>query len=131
MKKTTDFPKNILTSYSKLCYTISVPTSLSREFEFSLEKDAKNWREHQVHLATAALVFVDPRRVERGDDSEGNTSGEERWQTLGKADKVLFVVYTERGEITRLISARPASKAEKRSYYGHDESNRKGWTKAD
>jgi uncharacterized DUF497 family protein len=61
----------------------------------------------------------------------GNISDEERWQTLGKVDKVLFVVYTERGEKMRLISARIANKVEKRSYYGHDNDNRKGWTKAD
>jgi hypothetical protein len=41
-------------------------------------------------------------------------------------NKVLFVVYTDRGEKTRIISARTASKAEKRSYHGHDNGNRKG-----
>jgi uncharacterized DUF497 family protein len=86
---------------------------------------------HKVSFEDAALVFTDPMRIERRDDSEGNISGEERWQTLGKVDKVLFVVYTERGEKTRLISARAANKAEKRSYYGHDNDNRKGWAKAD
>jgi len=45
-------------------------------------------------------------------------------------NKVLFVVYTERGEKTRIISARVADKAEKRSYYGHDDNNRRGWAKA-
>jgi uncharacterized DUF497 family protein len=87
---------------------------------------------HKITFEDAALVFVDPLRIERRDDSEGNTSGEERWQTLGMVDKVLFVViYTERGDKTRLMSARAANKAEKRSYYGHDNDNRKGWTKAD
>jgi uncharacterized DUF497 family protein len=103
----------------------------AREIEFDPEKDIINFREHKVRLATAGLVFSDPLRIERPDDSEGNTSSEERWQTLGKVDKVLFVVYTERGEKTRLISARAADKAEKRSYYGHDNDNRKGWSKAD
>ena len=70
-------------------------------------------------------------RIERLDDSEGNATGEERWQTLGMVDKVLFVVYTERGKRTRIISARAANKAEKRSYHGHDENNSKGWAKAD
>ncbi|MCL2833220.1 MAG: BrnT family toxin [Treponema sp.] len=35
------------------------------------------------------------------------------------------------GEKTRLISARAADKAEKRSYHGHDNNNSKGWSKAD
>ena len=98
------------------------------DFEIDPEKAADNWAKHKIRLETAALVFADPLRVERRDDSEGNTAGEERWQTLGK---VLFVVYTERGEKKRLISARAADKAEKRSYYGHDTRNRKGWAKAD
>ena len=103
----------------------------TREFEIDPVKAAENWTKHKVRLETGALVFVDPLRVERRDDSEGNTSGEERWQTLGKVDKVLFVVYTERGEKTRLITARIANKAEKRSYYGHDSRNSKEWSKAD
>jgi len=103
----------------------------TRDFEIDPNKEYDNRIKHKISLQTAALVFADPLRVERRDDSEGNTTGEERWQTLGKVDKVLFVVYTERGEKTRLISARIATKAEKRSYYGHDKSNSKEWTKAD
>ncbi len=51
-------------------------------------------------------------RLERVDDSFENTD-EERWQTLGKVGKVLFVVYTERGIRKRIISAGIATKAEK------------------
>ena len=101
------------------------------QIEFDPEKAKINWQEHKVDFEDAALVFSDPMRIERRDDSESNTSGEERWQTLGMVHKVLFVIYTERGEKTRIISARPADKAEKRSYHGHDYNNRKGWTKAD
>jgi uncharacterized DUF497 family protein len=55
-----------------------------------------NRREHNIGFDVVQLVFGDPRRIERIDQSEGNTFGEERWQTLGMAGKVLFVVYTER-----------------------------------
>ena len=75
-------------------------------------------------------VFVDPERLERFDRSEGNTSGEERWQTLGMAGKVLFVVYTERGENKRIISARLADKSERRSYNGYYQIDGSGWTKS-
>jgi uncharacterized DUF497 family protein len=78
----------------------------------------------------AQYVFSDPLRIERLDRSEGNTLGEERWQTLGMVGKVLFVVYTERGENKRIISARLANKAERRSYYGYYHINGTGWTKA-
>jgi uncharacterized DUF497 family protein len=86
---------------------------MTREIEFDPRKEEQNWKAHKIHLATAALVFADPMRIERRDDSKGNMSGEERWQTLGMVDKVLFVVYTERGDKTRLISARPARGAGK------------------
>ncbi|WP_059370151.1 BrnT family toxin [Treponema endosymbiont of Eucomonympha sp.] len=104
---------------------------MTRQIEFDTEKEALNFREHKVLFEDAALVFSDPMRIERADDSEGNTTGEARWQTLGMAGKVLFVVYTERGENTRIISARTANRAEKRSYYGHDNANNKQWAKAD
>jgi uncharacterized DUF497 family protein len=97
---------------------------MTLQIEYDTAKAALNFKNHKVLFEDAALVFVDPMRVERKD----NTTGEERWQTLGKVNKILFVVYTERGEKTRIISARPANKAEKRSYYGHD--NSKGWAKA-
>jgi len=63
------------------------------------------------------------------DMSEDNTSGEERWQTLGKVGPVLFVVYTERGENKRIITARPADKTERRSYNGYYQIDGMGWTK--
>jgi uncharacterized DUF497 family protein len=112
-------------------YKKRLDKSMTRQIEFDPSKDAKNWAKHKLHLATAAFVFADPMRIERIDDSSSNTSGEERWQTLGKVGSVLFVVYTERGEKIRLISARPATKAEKRSYYGFDPTDSKRWTSAD
>jgi uncharacterized DUF497 family protein len=105
--------------------------SMTRLIEFDPKKDAVNWAKHKIRLATAALVFADPMRIERVDDSEGNMSGEERLQTLGKVGSVLFVVYTEKGERIRLISARIATKSEKRSYYGYHTANSKDWAKAD
>jgi hypothetical protein len=42
-----------------------------------------------------------------------------------------FAVYTERGERKRIISARLANKAERRSYYGNYQIDGKGWSKGD
>ena len=53
---------------------------------------------------------------------------EDRWQTIGLVDKVIFVVFTEQGETTRIISARKADENEKRIYNG--ERNIESWTKA-
>jgi uncharacterized DUF497 family protein len=79
------------------------------KFDWDDDKLAANIREHQLHFETAKFVWHDPLRLFREDDSESNTSTEDRYQTLGKVGKVLFVVYTERGDdegIIRLISAR-------------------------
>jgi len=100
--------------------------------EWDDDKNEVNKREHEgLGFELAQFVFADPDRLERLDRSEGNTSGEERWQTLGMAGKVLFAVYTERGERKRIISARLANKAERRSYNGDYRIDSKGWSKAD
>ena len=56
------------------------------------------------------------------DDSSGN---EERWQTMGFFGNVLFVVYTERGDVIRIISARVAEPFERRIYHGDGKAH--GW----
>ena len=105
-----------------------------RRIVYDPDKAAINLNKHHVSFRTAALVFLDPFRLERPDDSEGYETREERWQTLGRVGQLFFVVYTEvtgeEGEATRLISARIATKAEQRSYNGHDDDNAKGWTEA-
>jgi len=82
------------------------------DVEWDDDKNEINKQEHEgLSFELAQLVFIDPNRLERLDRSESNKSGEERWQTLGMAGKVLFAVYTERGERKRIISARLANKA--------------------
>jgi uncharacterized DUF497 family protein len=44
---------------------------------------------------------------------------------------MLLVVYTEKENTKRLIMARLATKAERRSYNGYYKINGKGWTKAE
>jgi uncharacterized DUF497 family protein len=98
--------------------------------EWDDDKNVINKQEHDLSFETAQYVFADTERLERLDMSEGNTSGEERWQTLGKVGPVLFVVYTERGENKRIITARSADKTERRSYNGYYQIDGMGWSKA-
>ncbi|MBQ8699301.1 MAG: BrnT family toxin [Schwartzia sp.] len=53
-----------------------------------------------------------------------HSEDEPRRITIGKAGKILFVVYTERhydiGEVVRIISARRATEQERRFYYDRD-----------
>ena len=100
------------------------------EIEFDPIKDEANRKKHKIDFPTAALVFSDRFRLERLDRSVENP-GEERWQILGKVDNILFVVYVEKSEkVRRIVSARLATKAEKRCYYGYDQNDRQGWTEA-
>ena len=95
----------------------------SRKAQINLEK-------HGVSFETAQYIFSDPERLWRFDRSENNVSGEERWQSLGKVSKVLFVVYEEREGKKHIISARLADKNDRRSYNGYYNIDGKGWTKA-
>ena len=65
------------------------------------------------------MVFEDENRVEEFD--ELHSDEEDRWQVIGMINKILFVVYTERGETSRIISARETNKTERRKYYGNSE----------
>ena len=98
--------------------------------EWDDDKNILNKQLHDLSFETAQYVFADTERLERLDRSESNTSKEERWQPLGKVGTVLFVVYTERGENRRIITARSANKIERRSYYGNYQINGMGWSKA-
>ena len=97
--------------------------------EWESKKAKLNLEKHGVSFETAQYVFSDPERLWRFDRSENNKSQEERWQSLGKIGKVLFVVHEERGEKIHIISARLADKSERRSYNGYYHIDGKGWTK--
>ncbi len=80
------------------------------------KKAAINKQKHGVSFETAALIFTDENRIERRD--ERHSQDEDRWQVIGMVEDVLFVVYTERGEAVRLITARAATPNERREYFG-------------
>jgi uncharacterized protein len=86
------------------------------EFEWDDDKALENRRKHGVSFELAAQAFRDPLAVEWIDQREDY--GEERTILLGMADgTILVVVYTERDERIRLISARKALRDEKDIYY--------------
>lgn len=85
-------------------------------FEWDSEKARLNKLKHKVSFETASNVFFDENRIELRDDE--HSFDEERWQVIGRVDDVLFVVYTERKNKTRLISARKATLKERKWYYG-------------
>ena len=74
-------------------------------FEWDEEKAAANWKKHGVTFYNAAHVFEDENRKEYYDTAHSDE------------DDVLFVVYVERRERIRIISARHATRRERRLYY--------------
>ncbi|HET7503099.1 MAG TPA: BrnT family toxin [Kofleriaceae bacterium] len=89
-------------------------------FEWDPAKAAENVRKHGVTFEEASLVFSDPLARSRYDD-EHSSSEDERWVTLGLSRGVLLVVvhtFIEymRTVTVRIISARPATRNERRNY---------------
>jgi len=85
-------------------------------FEWDRAKAEANRRKHRVSFDEAATVFFDPLSVTIADPD--HSSGERRFVTMGTSStgRLLVVAHTERGSILRLISARPASAAERNRY---------------
>ena len=90
---------------------------LDRVFEWDDEKDKENRKKHRVDFETAAWVFADPKHIEYPD--EMHSDDEMRYDVVGFVKNVLFVVCTDRGDATRIISARKATAKERGMYYGN------------
>ena len=88
----------------------------SAAYEWDEAKREANLVKHGVDFMDALEVFADPLRIERV--NRRREYAEERREVVGMVrDQMLFVVYTLRGEVRRLISARRASRNERRAYY--------------
>jgi uncharacterized DUF497 family protein len=83
------------------------------DFEWDELKARANQRKHEVSFTDAVTVFLDPRAIDAPD-----LELQERFVIIGRAasSRVLFVVYAERRERVRLISARRASPSQRRMY---------------
>ena len=85
-------------------------------YEWDDAKAAANLAKHGVSFAYATRVFDDPYRIELENASEGYE--EPRYQALGMVEgRILFVVFTYRGNNIRIISARRATRRERRQYH--------------
>ena len=88
------------------------------QFDWDDEKEKSNIEKHGIDFSTAALVFGDNNRIEKYD--ELHSINEDRYITIGRIGEVsvvVMVVYTEREALTRIISARLATKREEEAYY--------------
>ena len=83
-------------------------------FEWDKTKARQNASKHGVEFADTFGVFEDPNAL----TLDQIVTGEERHVTIGMDafGRVLVVVYTWRGDIIRIISARKATRSEVRQY---------------
>lgn len=86
------------------------------EFEWDEDKAASNVRKHHVAFEEAATVFSDPLAAIF--DDEVHSGKEQREIIIGHSadNRLLLVCFTERAGVIRIISARRATKRERRDY---------------
>lgn len=86
------------------------------QFEWDDKKARTNLAKHAVSFGEATTVFADARSLTIPDPAHSKV--EDRFVILGRSHqrRLLVVVYTERGDKVRLISARRASRNERKQY---------------
>ena len=85
-------------------------------FEFDADKQVANLHKHGIDLRDAAYVFLDVHRLDATDSRKDY--GEERRLSIGCVEnRVWVVVYTQRADAIRLISARKANERGQKRYY--------------
>jgi uncharacterized DUF497 family protein len=89
---------------------------MAYKFEWDTAKAAANLRKHGVSFAEAIHAFGDPLSLLQPDPS--HSTGEARFLVLGLSDKrrLLVVAFADRDLVTRIISARLATRRERRRY---------------
>ena len=89
---------------------------MALEFEWNPGKARQNLKEHGVSFDEATTVFQDTLSITIADPDHSDS--EIRFVDIGISHhRVLPVVsYTERNDRIRIISARPATRAERRNY---------------
>ena len=85
-------------------------------FQWDDGNATKNWSRHEVTQAECEQVFFSAPLVLASDPD--HSGAEERFFALGQTDagRLLLVVFTLRGALVRVISARPMSRREREVY---------------
>jgi hypothetical protein len=86
------------------------------KFEWNPEKAVINLRKHDISFQEATTVFDDPLSVTFPDPD--HSIGENRYIIIGmsRSGQLLVVSHTDRENRTRIISARRATRQERRFY---------------
>ena len=92
-------------------------------FEWDQGNISKNWIRHQVYrIECEQLFFNKPLIVS---DDPKHSKKEKLWYLLGQTDqgRYLFIVFTVRVNLIRVISARDMNKKERKQYHEQIEKN--------
>lgn len=86
------------------------------EFVSDPAKATNNLKKHKASFEEAASVFGDPMAYTFADPD--HSVGEQRWLMFGlsRTGRILTVIYTLRGGKCRIISARVATRHERKTY---------------
>lgn len=85
-------------------------------FQWDKGNSDKNWKEHRVLKSECEQVFFNKPLVVA--DDKKHSGIEKRWYLLGMTDsnRYLFIVFTIRKDLIRVISARDMTKRERETY---------------
>ncbi|MEZ4869670.1 MAG: BrnT family toxin [Caldilineaceae bacterium] len=86
------------------------------QFDWDTDKAQSNYRKHGILFEEGVTVFEDPLSITIADPD--HSDNEECLIDIGMSNRgrILVVVYTERRAHIRVISCRPATRAERRIY---------------
>lgn len=89
---------------------------MALEFVWNTAKAAANLRKHGVSFLEASTAFADPMSITVSDTD--HSSHEPRYLLMGVShrSRLLVVAHTEQGTSIRLISARKATRNERKTY---------------
>jgi len=99
------------------------PLAACTGFDWDEENAVKNWERHRVTPEEAEDIFFHDPFVLRSDPA--HSGREKRYRALGKTgrDRKLFIAFTIRRRLIRIISARDMTRREHEEYQRHEEAN--------
>lgn len=86
------------------------------EFEWDPAKASANQAKHGIGFVEAATAFGDRRSLTIADPDHSTVEARKLLLGTTEGGTLIVVAFTERGARLRLISARPASRKERRTY---------------
>lgn len=94
------------------------------KFEWDPKKAERNFKKHGVTFEEGSTVFGDPLAATVAD--RRHSAEEKRFVTMGQSteNRLVVVAHVDRSEQVRIISARLATRREKRKYESEEEGRR-------